>query len=61
MHKRFPSFLARVVFPEPGLPVMMMHFGFLSMLLEHNAALSSLLLRALPQKSGFTVGKKSVP
>jgi hypothetical protein len=29
IHKRSPSFLARVVFPDPGLPVTMMHFGFL--------------------------------
>src|SRR5262245_45167159 len=34
IHRRFPSFLARVVFPDPGRPVMMMHFGFLFMFLD---------------------------
>jgi hypothetical protein len=34
LHRRSPSLLARVVFPDPGWPVMMMHFGFLLMLLD---------------------------
>src|SRR5438128_2670078 len=34
IHRRSPSFLARVVFPDPGWPVMMMHFGFLLMFLD---------------------------
>ena len=29
-----PKLLARVVFPDPGWPVMMMHFGFLLMFLD---------------------------
>jgi hypothetical protein len=34
IHRRSPSFLARVVFPDPGRPVMMMHFGFLLIFLD---------------------------
>src|SRR2546429_991902 len=33
IHKRSPSFLASVVFPDPGRPVTMMHFGCPLMLL----------------------------
>ena len=34
IHRRSPSFFAKVVFPDPGRLVMMMHFGFLFMFLD---------------------------
>jgi len=34
IHRRSPSFLAKVVFPDPAWPVTMMHFGLLFMFLD---------------------------